>query len=254
MPETILIVDDDKEFREEFKEFLAGYEVKEASDGREALELLRKAHNIDLVILDVNMPHISGIDVLTEIKKTDPDLGTIILTGYSDKDTAIDALKGHADDYIEKPVDPEKLKAIIERILEKKHAGSDIDIVSMKGKIEKVKRFVERNCFKKTGLEDAARVVCLSPKYLSRIFKECAGESYIAYRLKIKIEKAKEILRQGGFNISQIAYKLGYENPESFIRQFKKLTGKTPTKFRQTAGQIKPGQKQQLESISLGRK
>jgi YesN/AraC family two-component response regulator len=244
MPETILLVDDDKEFREEFREFLSGYQIREAANGREALDILHKAHDIDLMILDVNMPQLGGIEVLKEIKRTDPNVGIIILTGYSDKDTAIEALKGHADDYLEKPVDPEKMRTLIEKHLEKKHAGSDIDTSNTQGKIEKVKRFLERNCFKKAGLTEAARAVCLSPKYLSRIFKEETGESYVGYRLKIKIEKAKELLTQGGGNVSQIAYKLGYENPESLIRQFKKFTHKTPAKFRQSiAKQIPAGGK-----------
>lgn len=232
MAETILIVDDDKEFRTEFRELLDGYQVLEATNGWEALDLLKKAHDIDLVILDINMPRINGIDVLMEIKKADPDLGVIMLTGYSDKDTVVEALKGHADDYLEKPVDPQKMRAVIEKFLEKKHAGSDIDIANTQGKIEKVKRFLERNCYKKASLTEAAQAVCLSPKYLSRIFKEETGESYIGYRLKIKIGKAKELLAKDGGNVSQIAYKLGYENPESLIRQFKKFTLQTPAKYR----------------------
>ncbi|MDD5217492.1 MAG: response regulator [Candidatus Omnitrophica bacterium] len=232
MPNTILIVDDDTEFREEFKEFLYGYEVLEASNGREALERLRRANTIDLVILDVNMPGLSGIDVLAEIKKTDPELGIIILTGYSSKDVAIEALKGHADDYIEKPLDPVKTRKIIERVLETKEEVSDISTSDVKSKIEKVKRFVERNCFKKTTLEDAAKSICLSPKYLSRIFKEQMHKSFSQFKLGIKIEKSKKLLQQAGYNINQIAEKLGYENAESFIRQFKKFTGSTPTGYR----------------------
>ena len=237
MAETLLLVDDDQELRDELKELFSGYQVLEASNGREALELLRKANEIDLVILDVNMPQLGGIEVLKEIKKTDPNVGIIILTGYSDKDTAIEALKGHADDYLEKPVDPEKMRRLIEKLLEKRHIGSDIDTTNTRGKIEKVKRFLERNCFKKANLTEAAKAVCLSPKYLSRIFKETTGESYVGYRLKIKIEKAKELLAQDGGNVSQIAYKLGYENPESLIRQFKKFTSKTPAAYRRKAGE-----------------
>ncbi|MFZ5802828.1 MAG: response regulator [Candidatus Omnitrophota bacterium] len=234
MTETLLVVDDDKEFREEMKDLFSEYRVLEAANGQEAVDMIRKANAIDLVILDVRMPRRGGIDVLREIKRTDPALGIIIMTGYSDKDTAIEALKGHADDYIEKPADPKKIRAMVETILEKQHAGSDIDTASTHGKIEKVKRFIERNCFKKTNLEDAAQAVCLSPKYLSRLFKEETGESYVQYRIKLKIEKAKTLLARGSDgNVSQIAYKLGYENPESFIRQFKRFTKKTPTEFRQ---------------------
>ncbi|MBI3990730.1 MAG: helix-turn-helix domain-containing protein, partial [Candidatus Omnitrophica bacterium] len=203
-----------------------------ASDGTEALNLLKRANEIGVVILDVKMPGLSGTDVLSEIKKIDPSLGIIILTGYSSKDVAIDALKGHADDYAEKPIDINKIKETIERLLAKRRGQSEISASDTKGKMEKVRHFIERNCFKKTTLKDAAESVCLSPKYLSRIFKEATGTGFNDYRLKIKIEAAKELLDKSGYNVNQISDKLGYENTESFIRQFKKITHHTPTEFR----------------------
>ena len=254
MSETILIVDDNKELREELRECLSGYQVLEASDGVAALELLRKAHEIDLVILDVRMPRLGGIDVLTEIKKEDPNLRIIIMTGYSDKDTAIEALKGRADDYIEKPVDPDDLRKLIEKNLEKKGSSGEIDTASIDGKLEKVKRFIGRNCFKKAGLEAAAKTVCLSPKYLSRIFKERTGESYVEYRMKVKNEAAQAFLKEGNLNVSQIAYKLGYETPESFIRQFKRFTGKTPTGYRKSVLKQKPAARKAAPKKKTGKR
>jgi YesN/AraC family two-component response regulator len=232
MPDKILIVDDDDAFRSEFKELFDDYDVVEAPDGKSALQLLKSANDIGLILLDVNMPGISGIDVLKEIKKTDPDVGIIILTGYSSKDVAIKALKGHADDYIEKPIDFNKTKEIIERALESKRGEKAINTGDIPGKIEKVKSFIERNCYKKTSLTDVSKAVCLSPKYLSRIFKKSTGVNFIDYKLKIKMEKAKELLAKTGYNINQIADKLGYENAESFIRQFNKLASLTPTEYR----------------------
>jgi len=232
MPFNILLVDDDKEFRDEFRDYLEDYEVIEASNGEEALELLRKPNVIDLVILDVLMPGLRGTEVLKEMKRINPDLGIIILTGYSSENVAIEALKGHADDYMQKPVDIDKAKEIIERLLENKKGEGDIDNRSMEGKIEKVKRFVERNYHKKVRLKDAAQAVYLSPKYLSRIFKQSTGKGFSEYKLKIKIEKAKELLGKTGYNVNQVAEKLGYENVESFIRLFKRLAKYTPTEYR----------------------
>lgn len=232
MPEKILLVDDDRDFRQELRSYLEDYQVVEASSGVEALRLLRRANEIGAVILDVMMPGLSGTDVLSEIKKIDPSLGIIILTGYSSKDVAIEALKGHADDYAEKPIDINKIKETIERLLAKRRGQSEISASDTKGKILKVRNFIERNCFKKTTLKDAAESVCLSPKYLSRIFKEATGTGFNDYRLKIKIEAAKELLVKSGYNVNQISDRLGYENAESFIRQFKKITRHTPTGFR----------------------
>ncbi len=82
-------------------------------------------------------------------------------------------------------------RELIEEVLEKKRVKNSQVISGVDGKIERVKRFAERNCHKRVCLEDAAAVVCLSPKYLSRIFKQKTGQSFSSYRLTIKIEKTK---------------------------------------------------------------
>lgn len=232
MSDKILLVDDDEAFRAELRDFLEGYDVVEASNGRQALALLQRANEISLVVLDVMMPGLNGIDVLREIKRADPNLGIIILTAYGSKDTVIDALKGRADDYIEKPLDIDKVRDIIARVLDSRRNDRPLGASDIRDKIEKVKYFAQRNCYRKTALKDAALAVCLSPKYLSRIFKQKTGSSFSEYRLKIKIGKAKELLVKSGYNVNQVSEKLGYENVESFIRQFKKLAGCTPTKYR----------------------
>lgn len=232
MPDKILVVDDDGDFRSELKDYLEGYEVTEVSSGEAALGLLKKANEIGIVILDVMMPGLNGLEVLKEIKKTSPEIHTIILTGHSSKDIAIEALKGRADDYIEKPLDIPKIKEIIDKVLKVKLDEGNENFTGIKGKIEKIKHFTERNCYKKLTLEDAAKAVCLSPKYLSRVFKQIVKKTFSEFKLEIKIDKAKELLNKTGYNINQISDKLGYENPESFIRQFKKLAGYTPTGYR----------------------
>lgn len=233
MPYNILLVDDDKDFRDEMRDCLEDYKIIEASNGEEALELLRKPNEIDLVILDVMMPGLSGTEVLKEIKGMAPDLGIIILTGYSSEGIAIESLKGHADDYIEKPVNINKIKESIEDLLEATKKKCSLDISSIKGKIERVKHFAERNYHKRVCLKDAAKAVYLSPKYLSRIFKQNTGIRFNEYKFRIKIKKAKELLKKTGYNINQISDKIGYKNTESFIKIFKKLTGCTPTEYRE---------------------
>lgn len=234
IPNRILLVDDDSIFRSEFRECFQEYGVAEASNGGEALNILKRPHEIDLVILDVRMSGMNGIEVLEKIKKMFPDMRIFILTGYGSKDVAVEALRGKADDYIEKPLDIDKTKELIETALAAKSIkrGADYGADDIKSKIERVKDFVQRNCFKKVGLKDAASAVYLSPKYLSRIFKEYAKTGFNEYKLELKINAAKKLLEKSGLNVDQISDKLGYQNSESFIRQFKKFTKRTPTEFR----------------------
>jgi YesN/AraC family two-component response regulator len=232
MPETILIVDDEKEFRDELKCSLDEYRVLEACNGQEALKILNKANEIDLAILDVRMPGLSGTEILKIIKRRTPEFKIIILTAFSTKDIAVESLRGQADEYLEKPVNIDKLKEVIEKLLESAKREEELSGSDIEQKINRIKRYIERNWLKKVSLEDAAETVDLSPKYLSRVFKDITGTGFMDYKLDVKIGKAKELLTDTGSTISDISDKLGFMTPESFMRIFKKVTKLTPSEFR----------------------
>lgn len=228
-----MIVDDDAEFREELRSCLDDYKVIEASNGAEALSVLRKPNAIDLVILDAVMPLISGTEVLRQIKKIRPSLAIIILTGQSSKDIAIDALKGRADDYIEKPVHIPKFLETVRSTLALKVQKDFTYTHGIHAKIEQAKQFIDRNFDKKIMLKDVAGQICLSPKYFSRVFKNICGQSFNEYRLSVKINRAGELLRKSDYTVTEIANRLGYQNLESFIRMFEKMTDLSPSQYRQ---------------------
>ena len=119
----ILLVDDEesilKSFCMNFRH--AGYNVTTASSGEEAVEKIQE-HHFDIVVTDLSMPGLDGIAVLVESKKHNPDIGAIILTGYGDTSSAIEALRLIADDYVLKPCDSEELLLRIARILKNKEA------------------------------------------------------------------------------------------------------------------------------------
>lgn len=231
----ILLVDDDPVFRGEFQDCFEDYGVAQAANGEEALNILKKPNEIDLVFLDVRMSGLSGIDVLNRIRRLNSRLHVVMLTGYGSKDVAVDALRAQADDYIEKPLDIEVTKQVIEKFLGTRRGDPGLDAIDPAQKIDRVKDFIQRNIFKKVTLEDAALAVCLSSKYLSRIFKEYAGEGFNEFKLKLKMNEAKNLLTTTGYTVEQITDKLGYGTAESFIRQFKKNVRKTPGAFRKTA-------------------
>jgi YesN/AraC family two-component response regulator len=247
MPYQILLVDDDADFREELAESFDDYEFVHASSGEKALEIIKKPNEIDLILLDVMMPGASGTEILAEIKKIEPGIKVVMLTGHSSKDVAVEALKGRADDFLEKPLNINEAKEIIEKLLDSTDTDEKTEIGDIKSKIERVKRFAERNFHKKVSLDDAAAVVGLSPKYLSRAFEENTGMGFSDYKTKVKIDRSKEFLKKG-YNINQISDKLGYQNTESFIRAFKKLTNMTPTEFR-NSGKTKAGKKKVRKAI-----
>ena len=230
IPPRILLVDDDAVFRQEFTECFEELPITQASNGKDAIKLLKDPNEIDLVLLDVRMSDMNGIEVLEKIKEIAPDVRVVIFTGYGSKSIAVEALRGRADDYLEKPINIKATQEIIEKHL----GGSETQKYdgSLEGKIKHVQDFLKRNFHKKITLDDAAGVVYLSPKYMSRLFKEQTGKGFNEYKIALRIEQAKKLLKQKAHTVEQISYQLGYQNTESFIRQFKKLTKLTPTGYR----------------------
>jgi two-component system, NtrC family, response regulator PilR len=117
---NILIVDDEQSYRQllslVFQE--NGNNIRTAMNGRQALEML-KAEPADVIISDVKMPDMDGIQMLRAVRETQPDLGVILMTAYASVDTAREAFKLGADDFIQKPFDVEELKLIVKKTLEK---------------------------------------------------------------------------------------------------------------------------------------
>ncbi len=128
MKENILVVDDELGVRESFRMILKDkYNLFIYSDGKDALEFVKK-HRVDVALLDIRMPKMNGIDVLKKIKGINPDIQVLMVTGHATLDTAVEAMRFGAFDYIYKPFDKDKLEDLVrngvkrrkQRIKEKK--------------------------------------------------------------------------------------------------------------------------------------
>ncbi len=116
---SILVVDDDMAHRTMLRTLLSGrgYEVSEAEDGAAAVEAVRK-RPFDLVLMDIRMIHVSGMEALEEIKAFNPAIPVILMTAYASVETAVEALKKGAYDYLTKPLDFDELQLAIGRAME----------------------------------------------------------------------------------------------------------------------------------------
>jgi len=118
---NILVIDDEESMRDSCRQALArdGNRVKVAEDGAGGLSMLQ-AESFDLVILDLKMPGLSGMEVLKKIQKDDPEIMVIVITGYATVESAIEAMKSGAYDFIPKPFTPGSLRAIVKRALDRR--------------------------------------------------------------------------------------------------------------------------------------
>ena len=232
MNAKILVVDDEKSVRDAFVAAFDEYNIVPIATAEEALDLLKHPHDIDLAIVDVIMPRITGIELLKDIKRLNPGLKVIVITGCDSKEVVVDALRAGADEYIDKPFDVEKTKDIFERLLSQRKQLNKDEYAYPEGKIKQAQKLVLRNYTKSISLGGIAKDIFLSPKYLSQVFKEKTGKGFREYKVELRISLAKELLEKTKDSVGQIAYNVGYQNPESFMKMFKKYASMTPSEYR----------------------
>jgi len=116
----VLVVDDEQDIRDASERILsrAGYQVQKASRGDEALDIINK-NWINIVLLDLKMPGMDGLEVLAHIRKLNTEIQVIVITGYATVETAIEAMKQGAYDFIPKPFEPDQLRIVVNRAWEK---------------------------------------------------------------------------------------------------------------------------------------
>jgi two-component system, sensor histidine kinase and response regulator len=125
LAKTVMIVDDEAIIRDLCRRALNSYRVVEAGDGEEALALFEKG-GVDVVLTDVMMPKLGGIELLKRLKEIEPTILVIVMTGFADKDIILNALKADADDFITKPLNLLQLKTAVEKSLVKKALKEEI--------------------------------------------------------------------------------------------------------------------------------
>ena len=157
----ILIVDDNRELREILEEYLKGgnNRIEGAGDGKEALEKHNK-DPFDLIITDLNMPEVTGMELIRTIKKENDDTEFIIITGYASMDTAVEAVKIGAFDYIVKPFRMEELQVVVKNVRDKvmlKKLNAKL-LQTLQGFYDEMERYRQKKPETAVGIEVPANV------------------------------------------------------------------------------------------------
>lgn len=137
---NIMIVDDEKIIRESFFYWFqkSGHRVETAASGSEALEKLEQIY-FDLILVDIKMPGMNGIELLEQVKSDYPDTIVIIITAYGSIESAVEAMKLGAADYLLKPFKPDQLSLVMEKVIQQKKISCEYNY--MKERLEKFTRF-----------------------------------------------------------------------------------------------------------------
>ena len=244
---TLLIVDDNIDFRSFLGSSLSSeYYILTASNGKKAIEILRK-ESPDLIISDVMMPEMDGLQLCTAVK-TDirfSHIPIILLTAKVGEQYQIEGLEHGADDYIAKPFSMEVLKLRISKIISESIARrgifnneiqiepSRITITPLdKQFIQKAIATVEANIEDpEFSVERLASELNISRGYLYKKLMMITGKIPLAFIKEIKMKIALQWLLESQLQVAEIAYKIGYSSPRIFTKHFKEVYEMTPTEY-----------------------
>jgi YesN/AraC family two-component response regulator len=214
--------------------------VAEAEDGKEALHYLR-TEMPDLIVTDIRMKEGDGLTMISKIREMYEEMPIVIISGYGDFQYAQKALKYRVSDYLLKPIDRIELVGTLEKIrqsLERKKLTQEVEKESPKEErqiIRKVKAFIQDHTDGDLRLQTLADFVHLNPIYLSQLFKTETGENVSDYVTRMRMKRAKQLLRETSLKIYDISRLVGYQSPKHFMIVFKKEAGMTPGGYRDRA-------------------
>lgn len=244
---TVLIIDDNAEIRAYLiKLFSDKYIVYSAENGEEGLKQTKK-HMPDLVISDITMEQMDGLELCRKIKENDSlsHIPVILLTASKNPETHLQGINDGADDYITKPFDDDILVARVESLLRNRSNLRTyfLDSITLKENTQKVPveyqeilkkciDIVERNIHKKDfTIRTFALEMGMSHRTLYTKIKIISGQTLNAFIRSLRIRRAAMLMLTEDMNIAQASAEVGFEDPKYFRQQFVKLFGMTPSEY-----------------------
>lgn len=262
----LLIADDEKLEREALAELVQRRFEREvvleaAENGRKAADTA-VLWGADLILMDIEMPGMSGLDAARAVLAQRPSCRVIFVTAYSLFQYAHEAVHLGACDYLLKPVDPDELEASVRRAMrqieterkleelaaarpqpEQTETEEEAEDAPEEGEnsqtalvMAHVRRYLEDNYMFDLSLDSVGEILHISPAYLSAQFKKYQKMNFLDCLTELRINAAKELLADPFRSSAEVASMVGYEDASYFARAFKKRTGMTPTQYRRQAG------------------
>lgn len=262
----VMIIDDEETIREGLRSVINWEEhncsiVSEAEDGDEGVKLIMSVKP-DIILTDVRMPGLDGLEMISQIKELHQDCIIIILTGFREFEYAQRAIQLGAFRLILKPTNTSELLQIIDDAVAelKKQAASENELQNLRAKLKefygittaaqdsspnsteqqansrylvaKAIGILKSNYYKDIDLKFVSDQLYISTWHLSKLLKKETGSNFIDILNEIRIEESKKMLLSPQLKIYEIAEKVGYSDVPYFTKLFKKHTGQTPMEFK----------------------
>jgi len=238
----VVAADDEAYIREALKKLINWGKmncdlIDVVTDGQELINKIEEEEP-DIVITDIQMPEVNGVDVCKYLYKTYPETQIIILTAYSDFSYAKSAIKYSVCDYVLKVSIMDELPDAIEKAignlnqLRKEIEKNEKDPLEQLSLIQQIDQYIEQNYKNKLSLDDIAEALHINSSYLSRVYKLKRGRNLFDAILNLRIEAAKDYLINTDMRTYEISELVGVEDASYFSKMFKKITGVSPKEYR----------------------
>lgn len=212
--------------------------VAKAADGEEALEQFY-THTPDILLMDINIPRIDGLECIRRIREFNEICVIIIVSGYDDFEYARQAIKHNVDFYLLKPVEDDEFKTVIEQAVARYNDRIEHQNIISRFKVQKPKpkssviEFINTHYTQKElSSEILEKEFNLSRTALFKLMKELTGMSFVEYLTMLRINYSIRLLKEDK-TIGEISSLSGYADQYYFSRVFKKKTGFSPTEYRE---------------------
>ena len=255
----VLVVEDNAELRVYmYNNLVNRFEVKDAANGREAMQLMTDSWMPDIIVTDLMMPEMDGIELVNRIRNdfSTSHIPVIMFTAKHESDTHLKAMKYGADGYMTKPFTMELLVARIDNLLDRRRqiismmasrsasvrdggtaklslAPEEVVITDRdEALIAKVRTWLEENVAdSEITVDQLAAYVGMGRTSMYNKIKGLTGKSPVELIQEFRLEKATYYLRSGQFSVSETSYKVGFSDPGYFSRSFKKHFGMSPADY-----------------------
>ncbi len=190
----------------------------------------------DVVFTDIRMPGLSGLELLQAIPEVSPETKVVIISGYAEFSYAKEAVQHHAYDYLVKPIKEEDLARVMGSILSDRgevNEGQE-EVPAFDSLIENVVSEIREHYTEDISLTSLAGKYNISMGRLSEMIKEHLSVNFSDYIASLRIQRAKELLRDDSLSIQEIAEIVGYNDYFYFTKVFKKVEGISPSKYRKS--------------------
>ena len=209
------------------------YVVGTANNGLTAKEEI--AHfKPDVIFADIRMPGLSGLELLQAIPEVSPESKVVIISGYAEFEYAREAIHHHAFDYLLKPIKEEELSRVMTAIINERNGDPEEDRVPVVSDrmIDNVITDIRDHYMEDISLTSLSAKYNISMGHLSKMIKENLQVNFSDYIASLRIQRAKELLRDDSLSIQEISEIVGYNDYFYFTKVFKKVEGISPSKYR----------------------